>query len=272
MRSDPFIQWNQRLHKRSWRQNFAASETRILFLIRNNIFSACSPFRLLFLHARQCGKVLKLFNPCMRRDRTSLDLKQVFQTCAWMLAEAGASDLKSHNKKQRQRGPLSSWTCSKPSPGTPLSRPGTPLYAVAPYALYVSVMHTYAPNLNLNAVHVTPIMIIIREIIPSIIQIFLIPILHKCSPDYQPVSRFGAEISATIGLNLNHFLSSFLSQSSWFCPVWSKLEAITTISGEITSLCSTKWLIFHDTVSLIERWWRHETRWMVCCSKLKKKM
>lgn len=48
-------------------------------------------------------------------------------------------------------------------------------------------------------------------------------------------------------LNLNHFLSNFLLQASWFCPVWSKLEAITSGSGEITSLCYTLWLIFHNT-------------------------
>ena len=48
-------------------------------------------------------------------------------------------------------------------------------------------------------------------------------------------------------LNLNHFLSSFLRQASWSCPVWSKLEAITSGSGEITSLHYRLWLIFHNT-------------------------
>lgn len=50
-------------------------------------------------------------------------------------------------------------------------------------------------------------------------------------------------------LNPNHFLSSFLRQASWFCPVWSKLEAITSGSGEITSLHYMLWLIFHNTAS-----------------------
>lgn len=50
-------------------------------------------------------------------------------------------------------------------------------------------------------------------------------------------------------LNLNHFLSSFLCQASWFCPVWSKLEAITSGSREITSLRYMLWLIFHNTAN-----------------------
>lgn len=50
-------------------------------------------------------------------------------------------------------------------------------------------------------------------------------------------------------LNLNHFLSNFLWQASWFCPVWSKLEAITSGSGELTSHCYTLWLIFHNTAN-----------------------
>lgn len=50
-------------------------------------------------------------------------------------------------------------------------------------------------------------------------------------------------------LNPNHFLSSFLCQASWFRPVWSKLEAITSGSREITSLYYVLWLIFHNTAS-----------------------
>lgn len=50
-------------------------------------------------------------------------------------------------------------------------------------------------------------------------------------------------------LNLNNFLSDFLRQASWFRPVWSKLEAITSGSGEITSLRYMLWLIFHNTAN-----------------------
>lgn len=50
-------------------------------------------------------------------------------------------------------------------------------------------------------------------------------------------------------LNTNHFLSYFLHQASWFCPVWSKLEAITSGSGEITSLYYALWLIFHKAAN-----------------------
>ena len=49
--------------------------------------------------------------------------------------------------------------------------------------------------------------------------------------------------------NLNNFLSNFLRQASWFRPVWSKLEAITSGSGEITSLRYTLGLIFHNTAN-----------------------
>lgn len=50
-------------------------------------------------------------------------------------------------------------------------------------------------------------------------------------------------------LKPHHFLSHFLCQASWFCPVWTKLEAITSDSREITSPCYTLWLIFHNTAS-----------------------
>ena len=62
-----------------------------------------------------------------------------------------------------------------------------------------------------------------------------------------PAPLLGAASVLPHRLNLNNFLSDFLCQASWFRPVWSKLEAITSGSGEITSLRCMLGLIFHNT-------------------------
>lgn len=56
---------------------------------------------------------------------------------------------------------------------------------------------------------------------------------------YQPMSHIGSEVGATVlcclpGFNPNYFLSSFLSRSSWLCPVLSSpsLKQLQTSQGK----------------------------------------